>query len=101
MFTKRKFENNIIYDFIDFKTLKKFSIAVKNKIFAISSNGQLIEETLANIENENVYKISNLDKLSFVKSLGTYNLYVNYKNLPLFLNWACRFFKKPAARLRK
>ncbi|MCF8429146.1 MAG: hypothetical protein K9G64_03355 [Bacteroidia bacterium] len=86
MFTKRKFENNIIYDFIDFKTLKKFSIAVKNKIFAISSNGQLIEETLANIENENVYKISNLDKLSFVKSLGTYNLYVNYKNLPLFLN---------------
>lgn len=86
MLSKRKFENNIIYDFIDFKTQKKFSIAYKNKIFAISTNGQLIEETLSNIENENVYKISNLDKLSFVKSLGNYNLYVNYKNLPLFLN---------------
>ena len=81
MLSKRKFENNIIYDFIDFKTQKKFSIAYKNKIFAISTNGQLIEETLSNIENENVYKISNLDKLSFVKSLGNYNLYVNYKNL--------------------
>ena len=86
MLSKRKFENNIIYDFIDFKTQKKFSIAYKNKIFAISTNGQLIEETLSNIENENVYKISNLDKLSFVKSLGNYNLYVNYKNIPLFLN---------------
>ena len=86
MVSKRKFENNLIYDFIDFKTQKKFSIAYKNKIFAISTNGQLIEETLANIENENVYKISNLDKLSFVKSLGNYNLYVNYKNIPVFLN---------------
>jgi len=86
MVSKRKFENNLIYDFIDFKTQKKFSIAYKNKIFAISSNGQLIEETLLNIENENVYEISNLDKLSFVKSLGNYNLYINYKNLPIFLN---------------
>ncbi len=86
MVSKRKFENNLIYDFIDFKTQKKFSIAYKNKIFAISTNGQLIEETLANIENENVYKISNLDKLSFVKSLGNYNLYVNYKNIPVFFN---------------
>ena len=70
MVSKRKFENNLIYDFIDFKTQKKFSIAYKNKIFAVSTNGQLIEETLDNIENENVYKISNLDKLSFVKNLG-------------------------------
>jgi hypothetical protein len=86
MVSKRKFENNLIYDFIDFKTQKKFSIAYKNKILAISTNGQLVEETLDNIENENVYEISNLDKLSFVKSLGNYNLYVNYKNIPLFLN---------------
>ena len=86
MISKRKFENNLIYDFIDFKTQKKFSIAYKNKIFAISTNGQLIEETLDNIGNENVYKISDLDKLSFVKSLGNYNLFVNYKNIPLFLN---------------
>ncbi|MFZ4797340.1 MAG: hypothetical protein ACOYMA_07575 [Bacteroidia bacterium] len=86
MVSKRKFENNLIYDFIDFKTQKKFSIAYKNKIFIVSSNGQLVEETLLNIENEDVYKISNLDKLSFVKSLGNYNLYINYKNLPIFLN---------------
>lgn len=86
MVSKRKFENNLIYDFIDFKTQKKFSIAYKNKIFAVSTNGQLIEETLDNIENENVYKISNLDKLSFVKNLGEFNLFVNYKNIPVFLN---------------
>jgi hypothetical protein len=86
MVNKRKFQNNLIYDFIDFKTQKKFSIAYKNKVFAISTNGQLIEETLDNIGNENVYKISDLDKLSFVKSLGSYNLFVNYKNIPLFLN---------------
>lgn len=86
MVSKRKFENNLIYDFIDFKTLKKFSIAFKNKILAISSNGQLIEETLINIEKEKVYEISALDKLNFVKSLGNYNLFVNYKNVPLFLN---------------
>ena len=86
MVSKRKFQNNFIYDFIDFKTQKKFSIAYKNKVFAISTNGQLIEETLDNIGNENVYKISDLDKLSFVKSLGNYNLFVNYKNIPLFLN---------------
>jgi hypothetical protein len=83
---KRKFENNLIYDFFDFKTQRKFSISYKNKILAISSNGQLIEESLLNIENENVYEISSLDKLSFVKSLGNYNLYLNYKNIPLFLN---------------
>ncbi|MFA9213319.1 MAG: hypothetical protein ACEQSR_05665 [Candidatus Methylacidiphilales bacterium] len=86
MVSKRKFASNLIYDFIDFKTQKKFSIAYKNKIFAVSSNGQLIEEALLNIANEKAYEISQLDKLSYVKSLGTYSLYVNYKNMPTFLS---------------
>lgn len=85
MVSKRKFAGNSIYDFIDFKTQKKFSIALKNKIFAVSSNGQLIEEALLNIANEKAYEISRLDKLSYVKSLGTYSLYVNYKHMPAFL----------------
>jgi hypothetical protein len=83
---KRKFLNNNIYDFTDFKNNLKFSFAVKNKIFAFSMNGQLIEEALLNIENKKTYDISRLDKLSFVKSMGTYNLYVNYNNLPVFFN---------------
>lgn len=85
MVSKRKFSSNLIYDFIDFKTQQKFSIAFKNKIFAISTNGALIEETLLNIENDKAYEMSRLDKLSFVKSLGSYSLYVNYKNMPTFL----------------
>lgn len=83
---KRKFLNNNIYDFTDFKNNRKFSFAVKNKIFTFSMNGQLIEEALLNIENKKTYDISRLDKLSFVKSMGTYNLYLNYNNLPVFFN---------------
>jgi hypothetical protein len=86
MVSKRKFSSNLIYDFIDFKTQQKFSIAFKNKIFAISTNGALIEETLLNIEKDKAYEMSRLDKLSFVKSLGSYSLYVNYKNIPTFLS---------------
>ncbi len=84
--SKRKFFGNVIYDFLDFKTQKKFSLAFKNKILAISENGQLIEETLINIDNKKAYETSKLDKLSFVKSLGNYNLYINHKNIPTFLS---------------
>lgn len=83
---KRKFFTNYIYDFTDFKTNRKFSFTLKNKIFAFSMNGQLIEEALINIDSKKAYDISKLDKLSFVKSMGTFNLYFNYNNLPVFIN---------------
>jgi hypothetical protein len=83
--TKRNFVGNIIYDFVDFKAQRSFSIAYKNKLFIISSNGQLVEEAILNAGAQKAYESSALDKLSYVKSLGAYNLYVNYRNLPLFI----------------
>lgn len=84
--SKRNFLGNTIYDFVDFKTQRAFSIAYKNKLFMVSTNGQLVEEALINANVKKAFETSELDKLSYVKSLGNYNLYVNYKNLPLFVS---------------
>lgn len=84
--SKRNFLGNTIYDFVDFKTQKAFSVAYKNKLFIVSTNGQLVEEALINANVKKAFETSELDKLSYVKSLGSYNLYVNYKNLPLFVS---------------
>lgn len=82
---KRKFDGETIYDFTDFKTKKSFSIAYKNKLYIISENGALVEETLFKLKRHQAYEQSELNKVDFVKSMGDANLYLNFKILPKLL----------------
>lgn len=84
--SRRRFDGEVIYDFTDFNTRKTFSLAYKNKVFMLSFNGTLVEETLFKCKRSKVYEQSVLDKLDYVKSLGEANVYVNYRNLPTFLS---------------
>ncbi|MDZ4666396.1 MAG: hypothetical protein SGJ00_00790 [bacterium] len=80
--SKRKFMNEDVYDFTDFKEGKNFSIAFKSKLMLFSPDGSLVELGLIKINKFNNQVIPE-DKLSFVKNSGNgLNVYFNYKNLP-------------------
>lgn len=85
-YVKRKFMQENIYDFTDFKSQTHFSLAFKSKLMLFSVNGNMVENALVKINkvnNENALE----DKLSFVKNSGDgLNLHVNYANLAGLLN---------------
>ena len=85
--TKRLYNKEIIYDFIDFKGLNNFSIAIKRGILMFSFDGSLIEEGLIKCKYFNSYNNTELKKLNFVKTISSeINVYVNYKNVSCFFN---------------
>jgi hypothetical protein len=87
--SKRKFLNEELFDFTDFKDGTHFTIAFKSKLMIFSPNGSLVEMALIKIGkqiNEQVIE----DKLAFVKNSGNgLNIYFNFKNLPTFLQSFC------------
>lgn len=86
--SKRRFNNEEIYDFTDFKEGIQFSIAFKNKLMLFSFDGSLVEMSLLK-NNQLKAKTEVEDKLSFVQNSGDgFNLYINYKNLPNLLQSA-------------
>ena len=85
-FTNRKFLQDNVYDFTDFKTKLKFSIAFKSKLMLFSFQGNLVESALVKINKVN-NEIPKDDKLSFVKNSGEgFNLHMNYANCAKLLN---------------
>ncbi|MDP1727881.1 MAG: hypothetical protein Q8M15_13940 [Bacteroidota bacterium] len=86
--SKRRFNNEEIYDFTDFKEGMQFSIAFKNKLMLFSFDGSLVEMSL--LKNNQLKANAKVeDKLSFVQNGGDgFNLYINYKNLPNLLQSA-------------
>lgn len=87
--SKRKFLNEEVFDFTDFKDGTHFTIAFKSKLMIFSPNGSLVEMALIKIGKQNNEQIKE-DKLSFVKNSGNgLNLYFNFKNLPTFMQSYC------------
>jgi len=85
-FTKRKFLQENIYDFTDFKSQTFFSIAFKSKLMLFSVNGNLVENALLKINKLN-NEVVKEDKLYFVKNSGDgLNLHINYEHLAALLN---------------
>lgn len=85
-FVKRKFMQENIYDFTDFKNQTSFSVAFKSKLMLFSLNGNMVENALVKINKVN-NEILKEDKLSFVKNSGVgFNLHVNYGNFAGLLN---------------
>jgi len=82
---RRRFYNEFIYDYTDFKNKNNFSIASKNKVFLFSLNGALVEEALYRLKEGKPYEQSHLSKLNYVNNMGDASLYINYENLPLFI----------------
>lgn len=87
--SKRKFMNEDVYDFTDFKEGNHFTIAFKSKLLLFSPDGSLVELGLIKINKINNQPIEE-DKLAFVKNSGNgLNVYFNYKNLPNMVQSAC------------
>jgi hypothetical protein len=85
-FVKRKFMQENIYDFTDFKNQTSFSVAFKSKLMLFSANGNMVENALVKINKVN-NEILKEDKLSFIKNSGDgFNLHVNYGNFAGLLN---------------
>ncbi|MCG9880565.1 MAG: hypothetical protein MH472_08200 [Bacteroidia bacterium] len=80
-FSKRKFMNEKLYDFTDFKNQKHFTLAFKSKLMLFSPSGNLVENALLKINRVN-NEIVPEDKLAFVKNSGNgLNLHLNYPQL--------------------
>lgn len=87
--SKRKFMNEFVYDFTDFKEGNHFTLAFKSKLLLFSPDGSLVELGLIKINKLNNQPIEE-DKLAFVKNSGNgLNIYFNYKNLPNLMQSAC------------
>ncbi len=79
--SKRKFVNEELYDFTDFKSDYSFTIGFRNKLMFFSPNGNLVESAIVKIGQLNTSQLTE-DKLSFVRKNGNGILFhVNYKNL--------------------
>lgn len=79
--SKRKFVNETLYDFTDFKSDFSFTIGFRNKLMFFSTNGNLVESAMVKIGKLNNTQITE-DKLSFVRKNGNGILFhVNYTNL--------------------
>lgn len=84
-YLRRKFINEWVYDFTDFKTKKHFTIAFKSKLMLFSPSGNLVENALLNINKVN-NEFPAEDKLSFVKNSGNgLNLHINYSQIAKLL----------------
>jgi hypothetical protein len=83
--TKRKFISFTIYDYVDFKGNLSFSVAFHNKLLLFSFDGSLVELSLLKLQKQAAFDKS-LEKLTFVTAASDFNMYVNYSNLPVFLN---------------
>jgi hypothetical protein len=77
--SKRKFVNEELYDFTDFKSDYSFTIGFRNKLMFFSPNGNLVESAIVKIGQLNITQLSD-DKLSFVRKNGNGILFhINYK----------------------
>ncbi len=87
--SKRRFFNDEVFDFTDFKDGTHFTIAFKSKLMLFSPNGSLVEMALIKIGKQ-INEPINENKLSFVKNSGNgLNLYFNFNNLPAFMQSYC------------
>jgi hypothetical protein len=85
--TKRLYNKEFIYDFIDFKGSINFSVALKKGILMFAFEGSLVEDALIKCKYFNSYANTGLKSLNFVKSLTSdFNIYINYKNIGTFFN---------------
>jgi len=79
--SKRKFVNEQLYDFTDFKSNFSFTIGFRNKLMFFSPNGNLVELAIVKVGQLNNTQIAE-DKLSFVRKNGNGILFhINYKLL--------------------
>ena len=80
--SKRKFNNQEIFDYTDFIDGNQFSIAFKSKLMLFSFDGSLVELGLVKLMKLKGGATEE-DPLSFIRKSGDgLNLYLNYKNLP-------------------
>ncbi len=83
--SKRKFVNEQLYDFTDFKSDFSFTIGFRNKLMFFSPNGSLVESAIIKIGQLSSNPLLE-DKLSFVRKNGNGMLFhVNYQNLSKLL----------------
>lgn len=85
-FVKRKFLQENVYDFTDFKTKLKFTLAFKSKLMLFSVHGNLVESALVKINKVNNEPLGE-DKLTFVKNSGIgLNFHIHYAHFAQLLN---------------
>ncbi len=79
--SKRKFVNEYLYDFTDFKLNISYTVGFKSKIMFFSPHGNLVEQAMVKLGQIN-YSQGSEDKLAFVRKNGNGMLFhFNYQNL--------------------
>jgi hypothetical protein len=79
--SKRKFVNEYLYDFTDFKANTTYTVGFRNKLMFFSPHGNLVEQAMVKLGQINYNQVVE-DKLAFVRKNGNGMLFhFNYQNL--------------------